>query len=132
MYEESGAGTSSGLIPKSPLPELGASASQLRRMLEVVESEILPKTAAQVAAGNKFFGAAVLDSAYNTVVADTNRETECPLYHGEVYTIQQWAAVAEKPPVKGITKTVRIATQIFDDRTWQPSISKVTYRKPIQ
>ena len=66
-----------------------------------MEHEILPKTAVQVAAGNKFFGAAVLDSDFNTVVADTNRETECPLYHGEIYTIQQWAAVTEKPPVQG-------------------------------
>ena len=39
------------------------------------------------------FGAAVLDSDYNSVVADTNHETECPLYHGEVYTILQWAAL---------------------------------------
>ena len=46
----------------------------------------------------------MLDSDYNSVVADTNHETECPLYHGEVYTILQWAAVAEKPAVQGITK----------------------------
>ena len=99
MEEASQGGTS--LIPKTPQPELSAGASELRRMLEVVENEILPKTAVQVAAGNKFFGAAVLDSDFNTVVADTNRETECPLYHGEIYTIQQWAAVTEKPPVQG-------------------------------
>ena len=102
MDGASGGGGGTGPTPKSPMqPELSAGASQLRRMLEVVECEILPKTAAQVAAGNKFFGAAVLDSDYNAVVADTNRETDCPLYHGEVYTILQWAGVAEKPPVQG-------------------------------
>ena len=107
MEEKSGGGSSPTTLISNPnpsQPELRASAPQLGRMLEVVEREILPKTTEQVAAGNKFFGAAVLDSEYNAVVADTNHETECPLYHGEVYTILQWAAVAEKPAVQGITK----------------------------
>lgn len=69
----------------------------LRRLLEVIEQDILPKTTEQVAAGNKVFGAAVLDGAFETVVADTNHETSCPLYHGEVYTIEQWSSVANKP-----------------------------------
>ena len=96
--------------PSSPaLPALKATVPELRRMLEAIESEILPKTASQVAAGNKFFGAAVLDAHYKTVVADTNRETECPLYHGEVFTIMQWAALTaeKKPAVQGITMAMQ-------------------------
>lgn len=76
---------------------LTASTATLRRLLEVIEQEILPKTTEQVAAGNKVFGAAVLNATFDTVVAETNHETICPLYHGEVYTIQQWSSVANKP-----------------------------------
>jgi tRNA(Arg) A34 adenosine deaminase TadA len=81
-----------------PQPHLLADVHTIRRLLAVIEHEILPKTASEVAAGNKVFGAAVLDGEGATVVADTNHETACPLYHGEVYTIEQWSALAEKPP----------------------------------
>ena len=70
---------------------LEASAADLSRMLAVIESEILPKTRTAVAAGNKVFGAAVLDDSLKTLVADTNHEMLSPLYHGEVYVIQRWA-----------------------------------------
>merc|ERR1719343_512278 len=67
----------------------------IRRMLSVIEDEVLPKTAKGVAAGNKVFGAAILDGrdAENlpTVIAETNHETLCPMFHGEVYTIKQWS-----------------------------------------
>lgn len=85
-----------------PLPDLTATADELARLLAVIEEEILPKTRAGVAAGNKVFGAAVLGPApaLATVVADTNHETECPLYHGEVYVIQRWSA-ATSPAARG-------------------------------
>ena len=40
------------------------------------------------------FGAAVLGPppSLETLVADTNHETVSPLFHGEVYVIQKWAA----------------------------------------
>jgi tRNA(Arg) A34 adenosine deaminase TadA len=66
----------------------------IRRMLAVIENEVLPKTERGVAAGNKVFGAAVLDGRHKempTVIAETNHETLCPMYHGEVYTIKQWS-----------------------------------------
>lgn len=87
-----------------PLPDLTATADELARLLAVIEEEILPKTRAGVAAGNKVFGAAVLGPApaLATVVADTNHETECPLYHGEVYVIQRWSAGgATSPTARG-------------------------------
>uniref|UniRef100_A0A0G4G6S1 CMP/dCMP-type deaminase domain-containing protein n=1 Tax=Chromera velia CCMP2878 TaxID=1169474 RepID=A0A0G4G6S1_9ALVE len=83
----------------TPLPPLTASVSELRRMLAVIETEILPRTKKQVeTAGDKVFGAAVLDESFKTVLAETNHETLCPLYHGEVYTIQQWAGIKTKKP----------------------------------
>ena len=83
--------------PNTPQPELSADVATIRRLLEVIEHEILPKTAVQVAAGNKVFGAAILDGSCKTVVADTNHETTCPLYHGEIYTIEQWSMLCDKP-----------------------------------
>lgn len=83
--------------PQTPQPELTAGEAKLWRLLEVIEKEILPKTEVEVAAGNKVFGAAILDDSFGTVVADTNHETICPLYHGEIYTIEQWSLLADKP-----------------------------------
>jgi len=58
------------------------------RLLDVIEQEIMPKTRAGVADGNKAFGAAILrKSDLSLVVAETNRETQNPLYHGEISTL---------------------------------------------
>jgi tRNA(Arg) A34 adenosine deaminase TadA len=59
------------------------------RLLDVLERDVLPLTREGVREGNKIFGAAVLrKSDLSLVVAGTNRETECPLWHGEVATIE--------------------------------------------
>ena len=56
-------------------------------------------TTHQVALGNKVFGAAVLQQgSLETVVAETNRETLNPIYHGEIFCIEQWAKLRQKPP----------------------------------
>lgn len=81
-------------IPCTPGQALTASPEMIRRLLSVIENEVLPKTEKGVAAGNKVFGAAVLDGRspeMPTLVAETNHETLCPLYHGEIYTIKQWS-----------------------------------------
>lgn len=72
-------------------PTLTATPAQLKRFLEVIQNEILPQTTEEVAVGNKVFGAAILDQTLQTVHADTNRETTCPLFHGEVQTIYEWS-----------------------------------------
>jgi tRNA(Arg) A34 adenosine deaminase TadA len=60
------------------------------RLLEVIESDILPLTREGVARGNKVFGAAVLRrDDLSLVLAETNAETECPLWHGEVHCIKR-------------------------------------------
>eukprot|EP00913_Durusdinium_trenchii_P034867 g32615.t1 len=89
----------SSKVPRScaPLPTPTADAQQLARLLEVIESEVLPKTAQGVKEGNKVFGAAVLRDVegYPTLIAETNHEILCPLYHGEVYTIKK---LSDLPP----------------------------------
>ncbi len=63
-------------------------AALLARFLDVIENDIVPKTRAGVAAGNKLFGAAILKkSDLSLVVAATNAETENPLFHGEISTL---------------------------------------------
>ena len=63
----------------------------LTRLLEVIENDIAPKTRAGVAAGNKLFGAAILrKSDLSLVVAETNNETENPLWHGEMHAIKRF------------------------------------------
>ena len=61
------------------------------RLLDVVEFEIAPKTAQGVAQGNKLFGAAILLKAdRSTVIAETNNETENPLWHGEIHALKRF------------------------------------------
>lgn len=65
-------------------------------LLHAIETAILPKTEAGVRHGNKVFGAALLlKSDLSVVVADTNHETQNPLWHGEVYAIKRFH---ELPP----------------------------------
>ncbi len=70
-----------------------------RRLLDVIEFHVLPRTAAGVAAGNKVFGAAILrKSDLSLVIAGTNDETTNPLWHGEVHTLKQFYELTERPP----------------------------------
>ena len=63
-------------------------AAFLERVLLVLENEVVPKTMKGVRAGNKLFGAAILNkSDLSTVLAATNTETGNPLFHGEVTAI---------------------------------------------
>jgi tRNA(Arg) A34 adenosine deaminase TadA len=66
-------------------------AALVSRLLDVVEQDIAPKTRRAVAAGNKIFGAAILrNSDLSLVVAETNNETENPLWHGEMHAIRRF------------------------------------------
>ena len=57
----------------------------------MIEHDIVPKTRTGVAAGNKLFGAAILKrSDLALVVAATNAETENPLFHGEIATLNAY------------------------------------------
>jgi tRNA(Arg) A34 adenosine deaminase TadA len=57
----------------------------------VIENDIVPKTAAGVALGNKLFGAAILrKNDRSLVLAETNNEIENPLWHGEVHCLKRF------------------------------------------
>ena len=63
----------------------------LSALFGTLENDILPKTRDGVAAGNKIFGAALLrKSDYSLVLAETNNETENPLWHGEVHCLKRF------------------------------------------
>ena len=68
-----------------------ADASLIDRLLDVIEHDIVPKTAAGVSVGNKLFGAAILrKDDRSLVLAETNNETENPLWHGEVHCLKRF------------------------------------------
>ncbi len=55
------------------------------RVLDVVESDIVPLTRHGVAIGDKVFGAAILcKDDWSFVMVGTNRESENPFWHGNV------------------------------------------------
>lgn len=73
------------------------------RLLTVIEKDILPLTERGVAAGNKVFGAAILRKKdLSLVLAETNNETESPLWHGEVHTLKRFYEMAEKPDARDL------------------------------
>jgi tRNA(Arg) A34 adenosine deaminase TadA len=91
------------------------------RLLEVVEHDILPRTAKGVSAGNKVFGAAILrKSDLSLVVAETNNELENPLWHGEVHTLKRFYELGEKPATKDLIflSTHEPCTMCMSAITW--------------
>ncbi|MDT5250759.1 MAG: hypothetical protein QOJ28_3393 [Mycobacterium sp.] len=71
------------------------------RLLDVIDLDILPLTARGVAAGNKVFGAALLRKHdLSLVIAGTNDETDNPLLHGEINTLNQFYELPERPSTK--------------------------------
>lgn len=71
-------------------------AELVTRLLDVIETEIAARTKKGVAGGNKLFGAAILrKSDLSLVIAETNNETENPLWHGEMHAIKRFY---ELPP----------------------------------
>ncbi|MER9850531.1 nucleoside deaminase [Mesorhizobium sp. M0106] len=65
--------------------------SLIDRLLDVIEHDIVPKTVEGVADGNKLFGAAILrKDDRSLVLAETNNETENPLWHGEVHCLKRF------------------------------------------
>jgi tRNA(Arg) A34 adenosine deaminase TadA len=73
------------------------------RLLDVMEKDILPMTERGVAAGNKVFGAALLrKSDFSVVIAGTNAETDNPLLHGEISTLNQFYERAQRPSTRDL------------------------------
>jgi tRNA(Arg) A34 adenosine deaminase TadA len=92
-------------------PVLSATKQELKRLLETIETDILPKTVIGVENGNKVFGAAILDENFKTFLAETNNEMDNPLFHGEVNLINQWAkAVAPSERGKHAQQSIFLST----------------------
>ncbi len=65
--------------------------SLISRLLDVIETDIVARTKGGVGGGNKLFGAAILrKSDLSVVVAETNNETESPIWHGEMHAIRRF------------------------------------------
>ena len=63
----------------------------ISRLLDVIENDIVARTRGGVGGGNKLFGAAILKkSDLSVVVAETNNETENPIWHGEMHAIRRF------------------------------------------
>jgi tRNA(Arg) A34 adenosine deaminase TadA len=80
-----------------------AKVSLIDRLLDVVENDIVPKTADGVAHGNKLFGAAILRKQdHSLVLAETNNEMENPLWHGEMHCLKRFYEMpkADRPDTK--------------------------------
>lgn len=92
-----------------------------KRLLDVIEKDIIPLTQAGVAAGNKLFGAAVLrKSDLSLVVAETNNELENPMWHGEVHTLKRFYELNERPDTKDLIflSTHEPCTMCMSAITW--------------
>ena len=74
------------------------------RLLDVIEHDIAARTRGGVAGGNKLFGAAILrKSDLSVVIAETNNETENPLWHGEMHAIKRFYELpADQRPRQGL------------------------------
>tara|TARA_Y100000817_G_scaffold13907_1_gene10582 strand:- start:525 stop:1115 length:591 start_codon:yes stop_codon:yes gene_type:complete len=63
----------------------------LNKFSEIFKNNILPLTIKGVDAGNKIFGAAIINkNDCSLVVAETNNETENPIWHGEIHTLKKF------------------------------------------
>jgi len=69
----------------------------LDKFLDIFKNNILPLTIKGVEAGNKIFGAAIINKEdYSMVVAGSNNETENPIWHGEIYTLKKFYELDNK------------------------------------
>lgn len=69
----------------------------LNKFSDIFKNNILPLTVKGVDSGNKIFGAAILNkNDYSLIVAETNNETENPIWHGEIHTLKKFYELDSK------------------------------------
>jgi len=91
------------------------------RLLSVMENDIIPLTQRGVAQGNKVFGAALLrKSDLSLVIAETNNETENPLWHGEIHTLKRFYELSDRPDTRELIflSTHEPCTMCMSAITW--------------
>jgi tRNA(Arg) A34 adenosine deaminase TadA len=98
------ASRASGVVMIEATLGLGMAAPTLApRLLDVIDLDILPLTERGVADGNKIFGAALLrKSDLSLVLAGTNDETDNPLLHGEINTLNRFYELPERPSTRDV------------------------------
>ena len=70
---------------------------------DVIDHDILPMTERGVAVGNKVFGAALLRKTdLSVVIAGTNAETDNPLLHGEVSTLNRFYEMPDRTSTRDL------------------------------
>jgi tRNA(Arg) A34 adenosine deaminase TadA len=63
----------------------------ISRLLDVIETGLIPMSRERIPAGDKIFGAAILrKSDLSLVVGEVNHETANPLWHGEIHAIKRF------------------------------------------
>ena len=73
----------------------------IEKIFLALEEFIIPKTEKGVERGNKVFGAAILrKSDFSVIVADTNHELDNPLWHGEIYVLNKFYELKDRPPTR--------------------------------
>ena len=69
----------------------------LHKFIDIFKNDILPLTIKGVHAGNKIFGAGILNKDdYSLVVAGSNNEIENPMWHGEIHTLKKFYELDNK------------------------------------
>ena len=65
--------------------------SKYNKIIDIIISNIIPKTKIAISKGNKIFGAAILNKKnYSLICVGINNETENPLWHGEISVIKEF------------------------------------------
>ena len=76
---------------------------EIHKMLDVVESRILPLTEEFVRKGHNLFGGAVLDPVtLEPVVVGSNRRSDNPVFHGEVETLLRFYQLKDRPKAEDL------------------------------
>ena len=69
----------------------------LDKFLDIFNNYILPLTIKGVDAGNKIFGAGIINKDdYSLVVAGSNNEIDNPIWHGEIHTLKKFYELDNK------------------------------------
>ncbi|KZT21422.1 hypothetical protein NEOLEDRAFT_1139537 [Neolentinus lepideus HHB14362 ss-1] len=92
-------------------PTVYTPSALLQAFLNVLTEAIIPLTAKGVSLGSKVFGAAVLRASdLSLVIAATNDEATCPLWHGEVNCIRRFYEIPKEKRGVGAEECIFLST----------------------
>jgi len=92
-------------------PTVYTPSALFQAFLNVLTEAIIPLTAKGVSLGSKVFGAAVLRASdLSLVIAETNDEASCPLWHGEVNCIRRFYEIPKEKRGVGAEECIFLST----------------------